>query len=109
MRKRCTNSACRRSFSTLSFSGACPWCGKEYPRIEATVGSLVLYSFGTRKLAAIKAVRMLATMGLAEAKRQVEMTASGKPLRIAVEKTDGVAGARKLLREAGAKYRFTAR
>ena len=27
MFKKCTNSACRRTFSTLRFAGACPFCG----------------------------------------------------------------------------------
>lgn len=109
MQKQCTNSTCRRHFTVSSSPCVCPWCGKTYPRIKARVGTLVLYNFGNGKLLVIKAVKMLATMGLIEAKRRVEMTASGKPVRFAVEKADGIAGARKLLRESGAKYRFTAR
>lgn len=30
MNKKCTNSSCRRTFSTLNFSGFCPHCGKLY-------------------------------------------------------------------------------
>ena len=33
MNKRCTNSSCRRTFSTLNFDGFCPWCGKAYPQL----------------------------------------------------------------------------
>jgi len=34
MNKRCTNSSCRRTFSTLDFKGKCPFCGKEYPQLR---------------------------------------------------------------------------
>ena len=34
MNKRCTNSSCRRTFSTLHFNGQCPFCGKEYPQLR---------------------------------------------------------------------------
>ena len=39
MNKRCTNSSCRKTFSTLStlstlgFDGRCPFCGKAYPQL----------------------------------------------------------------------------
>lgn len=33
MNKHCTNSSCRRTFSTLSYGGKCPFCGKRYPQI----------------------------------------------------------------------------
>ena len=33
MNKRCTNSSCRRTFSTLNASGRCPHCGKLYPQL----------------------------------------------------------------------------
>ncbi|MCR5336423.1 MAG: hypothetical protein K6E42_07725 [Synergistes sp.] len=33
MNKRCTNSSCRRTFSTLRYGGKCPFCGKLYPQI----------------------------------------------------------------------------
>lgn len=36
MNKRCTNSSCRKTFSTLEFSGECPYCGKVYPQLIAT-------------------------------------------------------------------------
>ena len=33
MNKRCTDSSCRRTFSTLDFDGRCPYCGKAYPQL----------------------------------------------------------------------------
>ena len=33
MNKRCTNPSCRRVFSTLYFTGCCPFCGKKYPQL----------------------------------------------------------------------------
>ena len=35
MNKRCTNSACRSTFSTLNFDGRCPFCGKAYPQLKS--------------------------------------------------------------------------
>lgn len=35
MNKKCTNSSCRKTFSTLYFRGVCPYCGKKYPQINA--------------------------------------------------------------------------
>ncbi len=34
MNKRCTNSSCRRTFSTLNAGGICPHCGKCYPQLK---------------------------------------------------------------------------
>ena len=36
MNKRCTNSACRSTFSTLNFNGQCPFCGKAYPQLKSS-------------------------------------------------------------------------
>ena len=33
MNKRCTNSSCRKTFSTLINGGTCPFCGKVYPQL----------------------------------------------------------------------------
>ena len=33
MNKRCTNSSCRRTFSTLHLNGRYPYCGKMYPQL----------------------------------------------------------------------------
>ena len=35
MNKRCTNSSCRKTFSTLNYGGQCPFCGKAYPQLES--------------------------------------------------------------------------
>ena len=35
MNKQCTNSSCRKTFSTLNFGGLCPFCGKIYPQLES--------------------------------------------------------------------------
>lgn len=34
MNKCCTNSFCRRTFSTLNSEGKCPFCGKNYPQLN---------------------------------------------------------------------------
>lgn len=36
MNKRCTNSACRKVFSTLNADSGCPFCGKSYPQLSCT-------------------------------------------------------------------------
>ncbi|MGN1020956.1 MAG: hypothetical protein ACI4O7_11385 [Aristaeellaceae bacterium] len=36
MNKRCTNSSCRKVFSTLTYGGQCPFCGKTYPQLNGT-------------------------------------------------------------------------
>lgn len=36
MNKRCTNSSCRKTFSTLSYGGQCPFCGKVYPQLTSS-------------------------------------------------------------------------
>lgn len=33
MNKHCTNSACRKTFSTLTYGNVCPFCGKVYPQL----------------------------------------------------------------------------
>ena len=35
MDKRCTNSSCRKTFSTLNYGGQCPFCGKIYPQLRS--------------------------------------------------------------------------
>ena len=35
MNKQCTNSSCRRTFSTLNADGKCPHCGKSYPQLNS--------------------------------------------------------------------------
>ncbi len=44
MNKRCTNSSCRKTFSTLNYGGQCPFCGKVYPQLEsARKGDMTLF------------------------------------------------------------------
>ena len=40
MNKRCTNSSCRKTFSTLHSNGQCPFCGKKYPQLRVKETSL---------------------------------------------------------------------
>ena len=37
MNKRCTNSSCRKTFSTLTYGGVCPFCGKVYPQLPGPI------------------------------------------------------------------------
>ena len=39
MNKRCTNSSCRKTFSTLTYGATCPFCGKVYPQLARTACS----------------------------------------------------------------------
>ena len=79
MKKRCTNSSCRKLFTADS---VCPYCGKEYPRIPVdgrehpryfkTFHEVRLNDYGNNKIAVIKELRELTRMSLAEAKYAVE-------------------------------------
>lgn len=79
MKKRCTNSSCRKLFTADS---VCPYCGKEYPRIPVdgrehpryfkTFHEVRLNDYGSNKIAVIKELRELTRMSLAEAKTMVE-------------------------------------
>ena len=68
MKKRCTNSACRRYFYNV---GACPYCGKEYPRIGG-IYDLVLLDYKDNKIKTIRCVREFTGLGLKEGKLLVE-------------------------------------
>ena len=81
MRKKCTNSTCRRTFTVEAVNKvSCPYCGRVYPRIlPAPAGSsvqtnwsVVLYSTSERKLPTIKVIRMLTGLGLKDAKAVVD-------------------------------------
>jgi len=81
MRKKCTNSSCRRMFTVEPVNKvSCPYCGRVYPRIPPapatdsvqTNWSVVLYSTGLRKLPTIKVIRMLTGLGLKDAKAVVD-------------------------------------
>ncbi len=60
MKKRCTNSACRKTFEAFGTIISCPHCGKQYPRFcsfPAKSYAVILISYGSHKLRTIKAVR----------------------------------------------------
>ena len=79
MKKRCTNSSCRKLFTADS---VCPYCGKEYPRIPVdgrehpryygVFYKVRLNDYGKNKIAVIKELRILTGLGLAERKTMVE-------------------------------------
>ena len=106
--KRCTNSACRSSFSTEGFLGECPRCGKKYPRLYGrySVSMLLLYSYGNRKITVIKAVRTLTGCGLADAKALTESVLQKTPVCIDIRCPKKRDEAEFLLKEANAVYRF---
>lgn len=77
MRKKCTNSSCRRMFAVEAVNKvSCPFCGKMYPRITpapaadsaSTDWSVVLFFPAERKLHTIKVIRILTGLSLKEAK-----------------------------------------
>lgn len=69
MKKRCTNSACRRVFSRVL--PACPHCGRVYARQRLYLVELTGFQ-GEWKLAALKALRAAFGQGLGEAKNTLE-------------------------------------
>ncbi|MBR5288450.1 MAG: hypothetical protein IKU34_07675 [Clostridia bacterium] len=50
MKKRCTNSSCRKVFSVNAFSGSCPYCAKTYPRLTPHAQLAGKSDFGFQKL-----------------------------------------------------------
>ena len=96
MQKQCTNSSCRKFFTVSASGTACPWCGKQYPRIRIaaprpkaekrpqkavslrakvsqslSASRLLLMDYGSLKLSVIRAVRTLSGIGLADSKKLV--------------------------------------
>lgn len=70
MKKRCTNSACRKTFTADS---VCPYCGKEYPRISSIDHEVYLLNGGRNKVRTILAIRTLdKSLSLLEMKKMVE-------------------------------------
>ena len=77
MNKKCTNSSCRKTFSTLYFAGNCPYCGKKYPQLvsQAKPGNLWavrILDYNGQKVKAIKLVRQCYQIGLKEAKMVID-------------------------------------
>lgn len=59
MKKKCTNSACRRVFSVAAAGllPTCPYCGKAYPRLAATHSVGVLLVGRNREISSKLAVK----------------------------------------------------
>lgn len=78
MKKRCTNSACRRIFEADS---VCPYCGKKYPRISSIEHDVYLVNCGSNKVRTIFAIRGLnKNLSLIEMKKLsiIALASSGK-------------------------------
>lgn len=101
MKKKCTNSACRRAFTPRQEGGAvrCPHCGKTYPRMTAAETAhpqLVICGWiGSRKIEAIQKLRRQFGLGLRELKELLErldqqplVLSDLEPDAIAREQTD---------------------
>ncbi len=70
MKKRCTNSACRKIFTADS---ACPYCGKEYPRISSIAHEVYLINSGRSIGVTALAIRRFdKNLSQPEAKRMAE-------------------------------------
>lgn len=71
MKKRCTNSACRKMFIS---DAICPYCGREYPRIPS-IGDYAVYlvNSGTNKVKTAFAIRNLdKSLSMHELRKMVE-------------------------------------
>lgn len=57
MKKRCTNSSCRKVFRVETHT--CPYCGKYYPRANPCTDkyAVVLTHLGVSRLAVVKAIK----------------------------------------------------
>lgn len=74
MKKRCTNSACRRLFIS---DAVCPYCGKQYPRITArkkpiVLAEILLTDFGPSKIKTVFVLHERLEMNLLDAKRCID-------------------------------------
>lgn len=79
MKKKCTNSACRRVFTPWQEGGVakCPHCGKAYPRLKPTenrVPTLVLTGLkpNIRKVYPVKKLRKTLQLGLKDCKLLID-------------------------------------
>ena len=70
MKKKCTNSACRKVFAADS---VCPHCGKEYPRIPSIAHEVLLINSGKNKVHTYIALRSLdRSLSLLDIKKMVK-------------------------------------
>ena len=92
MKKRCTNSSCRKEFRPEGYPTTCPHCGKKYPRVcgDSYNGlmTVVLTDCMGSKLGAIKVIRKLTGLGLKDAKEIADHVPSviGKKLPLQTAK-----------------------
>lgn len=80
MKKRCTNSACRKLFILDTI---CPHCGKQYPRIPAkrtpiVLAEIALSNIGPSRLKTLFVLHERFDMSLLEAKRCISRLDYGK-------------------------------
>jgi len=72
MKKRCTNSACRKVFRRDS---VCPFCGKEYPRlldVQPNTVSVILVNNGNNRIVTCKVLcKLNVKLSLTEARQKV--------------------------------------
>lgn len=58
MKKKCTNSSCRRTFFYRAAWNriSCPYCGKEYPRLGSTSSRYLIFDRGSGKYTDLSAI-----------------------------------------------------
>lgn len=107
MKKRCTNSSCRKSFVANSI---CPYCAKKYPRIstaeiiraEKSTSSyvdIILTAHGPSRIKVVLALGRILNIDLREAKRYTDSHPIPIALNIPVSQAKEMAH---VLEEAGA-------
>ena len=76
MKKRCTNSSCRKVFRVETHT--CPYCGKQYPRVNPVNDRymVVLTYVGLNRLSVIKVIRSITLLNLRAAKTLTDHTPS---------------------------------
>ena len=94
MKKRCTNSACRKLFVTDT---SCPYCGKRYPRIAArkmpvVLVDILLKNIGPSKLKTVFVLHERFDMSLLEAKQCADTCPSVIATAIPVTEAEDLIG-----------------
>ena len=97
MNKRCTNSSCRKTFSTLINGGTCPFCGKVYPQlIRAGYSKAMKIWIGGKRIRfgadVVESYRMQGqrVKGILACKREFERLGYTVSLRAAMEFYDSL-------------------
>ena len=94
MKKRCTNSACRRLFVA---SPICPHCAKEYPRLNpktiadekrsfSTYADVILVDHGISRLRVLLALQRILNFEFSDAKNSIENCPVPVALDIPIER-----------------------